>query len=207
LTISTSHKYKGLEKPVVIILDAVNRSYPLIHPDWVFTRIFGSHPDQIVAEERRLFYVALTRAIEKLYIITESHNYSPFLANLNLTKINWQEYSILCDKSKYITIEISNQIGRGSRPTLKIKDLLKSQGYKWNSRQDRQIWYRNDLRDSFTTVDRFFSQSSWYDVADGVEVCFYDDFRNLLCVCHVNNGQHSYLKVHDDMLCETIILR
>ncbi|NCR36639.1 MAG: UvrD-helicase domain-containing protein [Microcystis aeruginosa S11-01] len=194
LTISTSHKYKGLEKQVVIILDAVNRSYPLIHPDWVFTRIFGSHPEGIVAEERRLFYVALTRAIEQLYIITESPNYSPFLAHLNLNKINWQEYPILGDKSKYITIEIGNQKGKGSHPTIQIRDLLKAQGYKWNSHQHRQIWYRHDLRASFTTVDDFFHQSSWYAIADGVEVCFYDDFRNLLCVCHVNNGQHDYLK-------------
>ncbi|CCI32950.1 UvrD-helicase domain-containing protein [Microcystis sp. T1-4] len=194
LTISTSHKYKGLEKQVVIILDAVNRSYPLIHPDWVFTRIFGSHPEGIVAEERRLFYVAITRAIEQLYIITESPNYSPFLAHLNLNKINWQEYPIPGDNSKYITIEIGNQKGKGSHPTIQIRDLLKAQGYKWNSHQHRQIWYRHDLRASFTTVDDFFHQSSWYAIADGVEVCFYDDFRNLLCVCHVNNGQHDYLK-------------
>ncbi|MCA2691648.1 MULTISPECIES: UvrD-helicase domain-containing protein [unclassified Microcystis] len=194
LTISTSHKYKGLEKQVVIILDAVNRSYPLIHPDWVFTRIFGSHPEGIVAEERRLFYVAITRAIEQLYIITESPNYSPFLAHLNLNKINWQEYPIPGDNSKYITIEIGNQKGKGSHPTIQIRDLLKAQGYKWNSHQHRQIWYRHDLMASFTTVDDFFHQSSWYAIADGVEVCFYDDFRNLLCVCHVNNGQHDCLK-------------
>lgn len=31
VTISTAHKYKGLEKSVVIVLDAVARSYPLIH--------------------------------------------------------------------------------------------------------------------------------------------------------------------------------
>ena len=72
--------------------------------------------------------------------------------------------------------------------------MLKAQGYKWNSHQHRQIWYRHDLMASFTTVDDFFHQSSWYAIADGVEVCFYDDFRNLLCVCHVNNGQHDCLK-------------
>jgi DNA helicase-4 len=44
ITISTSHKYKGLEKPMVIVLDAVTRSYPLIHPDWAFSRILGDSP-------------------------------------------------------------------------------------------------------------------------------------------------------------------
>jgi hypothetical protein len=76
-----------------------------------------------------LFYGALTRAIKQLYIITESPNYSPFLAHLNLNKINWQEYPILGDKSKYITIEIGNQKGHGSHPTIQIRDLLKAQGY------------------------------------------------------------------------------
>ncbi len=41
ITISTTHKYKGLEKTVVIILDAVERCYPLIHPDSIFMKIFG----------------------------------------------------------------------------------------------------------------------------------------------------------------------
>ena len=36
VSISTVHKYKGLEKPMVIVIDAVARSYPLIHPDWAF---------------------------------------------------------------------------------------------------------------------------------------------------------------------------
>ncbi|GCA79113.1 hypothetical protein [Microcystis aeruginosa] len=102
----------------------------------------------------------------------------PFLAHLNLNKINWQEYPIPGDKSKYITIEIGNQKGKGSYQTIQIRDLLKAQGYRWNSHQHRQIWYRNDLRASFTTVDDFFNQSSWYAIADGVEVCFYEYFRN-----------------------------
>ena len=38
ISISTTHTYKGLERDMVIILDAVARSYPLIHPDWAFTR-------------------------------------------------------------------------------------------------------------------------------------------------------------------------
>ena len=36
ISISTVHKYKGLEKPMVIVLDLVDGRYPLIHPDWFF---------------------------------------------------------------------------------------------------------------------------------------------------------------------------
>jgi DNA helicase IV len=71
ITTSTVHKFKGLEKRAVIILDGVKRSYPLVHPSWVFMRVFGDSPSTITDEERRLFYVALTRAIEHLTIITD----------------------------------------------------------------------------------------------------------------------------------------
>ena len=60
LTVSTTHKYKGLEKEVVIVLDPGR--YPLIHPHWKFQSIFGDSEEQITDAERRLFYVALSRA-------------------------------------------------------------------------------------------------------------------------------------------------
>lgn len=71
ITISTAHSYKGLEKPTVIVMDAVARSYPLIHPDWVFSRVLGDSLEKIICEERRLLYVAMTRAAEKLVITTD----------------------------------------------------------------------------------------------------------------------------------------
>jgi DNA helicase-4 len=65
VTSSTTHRYKGLEKLGVIVLDAVKRSYPLIHPNWVFLRVFGDSIDSIEDEERRLFYVATTSRLLK----------------------------------------------------------------------------------------------------------------------------------------------
>ncbi len=62
VVVSTVHGYKGLESEAVIVLDAVDRSYPLIHPHWIFLRIFGDTVEGIIDEERRLFYVATTRA-------------------------------------------------------------------------------------------------------------------------------------------------
>ena len=55
INVSTAHKFKGLQESTVIILDAVGRSYPLIHPDWVFTRILGDSVEDIIDEEMRLF--------------------------------------------------------------------------------------------------------------------------------------------------------
>jgi DNA helicase-4 len=82
ISISTAHKYKGLEKPMVIVLDLVARSYPLIHPDWAFSRILGDSPQKITEEERRLLYVALTRAVDTLVVFTEGRGKSPFLDEL-----------------------------------------------------------------------------------------------------------------------------
>lgn len=55
VTISTAHKYKGGQKAAVIVLDADEGAYPLIHPTWMFLRVLGVGLERIEAEERRLF--------------------------------------------------------------------------------------------------------------------------------------------------------
>lgn len=78
----TIHASKGLEAKVVFILGMTegNGGFPDI---WLEDRIFQiikkANHDLLLEEERRLFYVALTRAKEKLYLITEKGNESSFL--------------------------------------------------------------------------------------------------------------------------------
>ncbi|OHA97888.1 MAG: hypothetical protein A3E32_01575 [Candidatus Zambryskibacteria bacterium RIFCSPHIGHO2_12_FULL_38_37] len=67
----TAHQSKGLEANVVIVLEATNRCFPLIHPDSLLFEIFGDTLDKIEDEERRLFYVACTRAKSDLYLLYE----------------------------------------------------------------------------------------------------------------------------------------
>ncbi len=101
ITVSTAHKAKGLEATMVIVLDAVERSYPLIHPNWVFTRILGDSLEKIIAEERRLFYVALTRAEESLTILTSGRNPSPFIdeiqEHMTVRNLDWSSLDSLSD--------------------------------------------------------------------------------------------------------------
>jgi DNA helicase IV len=108
VSISTAHSYKGLDKEMVILLDAIPRHYPLLHPDWIFTRVLGDSIEQMIAEERRLFYVALTRAIEQLVILTEGANRSPFLNDLEkhrrLPVLDWSSYL----PTESITIKVGN---------------------------------------------------------------------------------------------------
>lgn len=94
IDVQTAHKSKGLEADLVIILEACNGSFPLLHPDNALFEIFGKTLQDAFEEERRLFYVALTRAKSSLYILTEKGRESVFLKHLPAnrsisTSSNW----------------------------------------------------------------------------------------------------------------------
>jgi len=78
----TVHSHKGLEADVVIILVVNERNFPKIHPDNELYSIFGVTPTQVLEEEQRLFYVAITRAKKDLYLFTETGRESVFLTRL-----------------------------------------------------------------------------------------------------------------------------
>ena len=79
VTISTIHKFKGQEADLVIILQVTKKLFPLIHPYNNLFKIFGQSKQNILDEERRLFYVAITRAREKLFILSERDGQSKYL--------------------------------------------------------------------------------------------------------------------------------
>ena len=84
LFVRTIHDSKGTEADVVIILQVCRGYFPLIHSDGDLYSIFGQTKDKILMEERRLFYVAITRAKEKLYFITEAGKEADFLKEVGL---------------------------------------------------------------------------------------------------------------------------
>jgi DNA helicase-4 len=81
----TIHGSKGLESKVVFIigLSEGNGGFPDI---WLEDRIFQvikkANHDLLMEEERRLFYVAITRAKDKLFLITQKGNESSFLKEI-----------------------------------------------------------------------------------------------------------------------------
>ncbi len=79
IKVRTIHRSKGLEADIVIIMQACKGFFPLIHPDNQLYEIFGQTPEKVLSEERRLFYVAITRAKEKVYILTEKGNESDYI--------------------------------------------------------------------------------------------------------------------------------
>jgi len=81
----TIHAAKGLEAKVVFIL-GLTEGYGGFPDIWLEDRIFQvikkANHDLLMEEERRLFYVALTRAKDKLFLITEKGNESSFLKEI-----------------------------------------------------------------------------------------------------------------------------
>lgn len=66
----TMHKSKGLEAPVVILLET-NRELILgHHPEADLWRLFGDTLATEKSDQHRLLYVAMTRAKQKLYILS-----------------------------------------------------------------------------------------------------------------------------------------
>ena len=81
----TIHASKGLEAKAVFIIGLTegNGGFPDI---WMEDRIYqvikASNHDILLEEERRLFYVAITRAKDDLFLITEKGNESSFLKEI-----------------------------------------------------------------------------------------------------------------------------
>jgi DNA helicase-4 len=85
--ILSAHKAKGLEATVVIIANASDHLFgfpskvenpDVLHP----VRLSDGNDD---AEERRLFYVAITRAMKRLHLVARQGLPSPYLAEIEGT--------------------------------------------------------------------------------------------------------------------------
>lgn len=84
IQVSTVHSFKGKESDVVILAEVCNGRFPLIHPDLSLFSAFGERPEVAIQEERRLFYVGITRAKQFLYILTEHGKESQFLTECEI---------------------------------------------------------------------------------------------------------------------------
>ena len=189
ITISTVHKFKGMEKPCVIVLDAILRSYPLLHPDWVLSRILGDSLLKIKEEQRRLFYVAVTRAAKMLVIITEGGQKSPFLEDMErdlaIPAISWPEWPTVAGPIPQLVIKIGNRDGFGNQPTLRIKDQLKACRYQWSS-TGWKAWARCVPSETFSIEQ--IKKEAWASNATGIEIRIFDEADHLLESHILENG-------------------
>lgn len=171
VTISTTHKYKGLQRDAVIVLDATARSYPLIHPHWFFLRVFDNSIDKIDQEERRLFYVAITRAQNSLTLFTELRSRSPYLNDIQkhmaIEPIIWEDLPPVPSlESPRLEIRVFNAYD--------VREQLKKLGYNFNG--SNKYWYRAVMAEGFS-FDSLIEQP-WAN--SGVKIQVYTESLKLL---------------------------
>lgn len=91
LTFKTIHASKGLEADEVILLNVNDKKngFPnKMEDDSVLSYVLSNVDDFLFAEERRLFYVALTRTKNHVHILTDIHKQSCFIEELeNLPQV------------------------------------------------------------------------------------------------------------------------
>ncbi len=103
-TLRTMHSAKGLEAKIVFIIGLTGGIYgfPQIwEADRIIQVIKPSSYLRSLEEERRLFYVAMTRAKEELFLISEISNESQFIKELP------EEF---LEKNNFIVLNFQNQI-------------------------------------------------------------------------------------------------
>jgi DNA helicase IV len=179
LEVSTTHGYKGKEADVVILLDP--EAYPFVHPDAIFNTIFGDTFQSVQDDEKRLFYVGVTRPKKTLYLLSYPSRYSGerpyriwFLADAYPPHfdINRLQSNLLCGGR--VVVRLTNRPGTyGNGGTFPIKDQLKALEFKWN--EDRKIWSifleRGSINSPFECV-RYLNRQPWIRNADGIVASF-----------------------------------
>ncbi|TRX57169.1 UvrD-helicase domain-containing protein [Thalassomonas sp. M1454] len=194
INISSAHKYKGLEKAVVIVVDFDGSNYPLIHPSWMFSRILGDSEEKIIQEDRRLLYVALTRAEQELYLIDDIKEPTQFkseiLKNYSIPLLEWDSLPpvIPKDRARGIVVQISNYGYAYESGTFAIKSILLNNKYQWLGNKVK-IWEKAYRTEGFTFD--LLRKEGWPSLAKNICVNFYDDIGNLIAEYTNTHGKWS----------------
>lgn len=92
ITGSTVHRSKGLESDVVVLLEIDAEKFPGKDKTHGLYSIFGENEKNLFTDECRLFYVALTRPKERLYILSKTTLVIKNNKNKSKAKLNFFSY-------------------------------------------------------------------------------------------------------------------
>ncbi len=165
VTLMTAHSAKGLEFEVVFITGMEDGLFPVSS---------SCNSEEELEEERRLFYVAVTRAKDKLYITHSNQRYrhgelSYQLKSRFITEISQGVYdkNIIYEKFSKNRFFINHSAPSILLPASKKKEKTKSKA--------RLIIYDNNKYDSFS------------DIREGIRV-FHDTFGSGVVQSVIGNG-------------------
>lgn len=133
---STVHSFKGKEKEAVILWDANDAVYPFVHSNSFFDSYFGSDRESIVREERRLFYVGVTRAKSMLLVNTDE-NPSPFLKATHVQRLGWPNSPV--NKSTLVERTLFQIFLSGNSREDELRSVMKRRGFRFISTTN-QYW-------------------------------------------------------------------
>ncbi len=103
ITFMTAHASKGLGYDNVIVINGRNETFGFpskVEDDPVLSLVIKGDKSMEYAEERRLFYVAMTRTKNRVYFVAPENNPSEFLLEIKkdyknvVLKGNWNENSV-----------------------------------------------------------------------------------------------------------------
>ena len=106
----TAHSSKGLEADYIILINVNSGKYGFpseIVDDPILSLVLQIHDEIENAEERRLFYVALTRTRNNTFIICNQNNASKFVIDL-LSQNNLMNKCPICKDAMLIRRKNSN---------------------------------------------------------------------------------------------------
>ena len=131
----TAHSSKGLSADNVIIINAKDETYGFpskVDDDPILNLVVSNDTSYNYAEERRLFYVALTRTKNRVFIITPERRPSEFIKEL------------LSEPHNYPNVTLNGTLKIDVNAPKKIKDCCPICGYpmqfKWNKNYGLRLW-------------------------------------------------------------------
>ena len=131
----TAHSSKGLSADNVIIINAKDETYGFpskVDDDPILNLVISNDTSYNYAEERRLFYVALTRTKNRVFIITPERRPSEFIKEL------------LSEPHNYPNVTLRGALKVDVKTTKQIKNCCPICGYpmqrKWNKNYGLKLW-------------------------------------------------------------------
>ena len=131
----TAHSSKGLSADNVIIINAKDEIYGFpskVDDDPVLNLVVSNDTSYNYAEERRLFYVALTRTKNRVFIVTPEKRPSEFIKEL------------LSDPKSYPNVTLQGELKTDLSISNIVKDRCPICGYpmqlRWNKNYGLRLW-------------------------------------------------------------------